>query len=36
MGRIETSADPIDEKAVIAAAEQALSDISQIKSAVPR
>jgi MoxR-like ATPase len=34
MGRIETSADPIDEKAVIAAAEQALSDISQIKSAV--
>jgi MoxR-like ATPase len=34
MGRIETSADPIDEKAVIAAAEQALADISEVKKAV--
>jgi MoxR-like ATPase len=34
MGRIDTGAKPIDEKAVIAAAEQALSEISAIKQAV--
>jgi len=34
MGRIDTGAKPIDEKAVIAAAEQALSDISAVKTAV--
>ena len=34
MGRIDTGAKPIDEKAVIAAAEQALADISAIKQAV--
>ena len=34
MGRIDTGAKPIDEKAVIAAAEQALAEISAIKQAV--
>ncbi|MEQ8739851.1 MAG: AAA family ATPase, partial [Hoeflea sp.] len=34
MGRIDTSAEPFDEKAVIAAAEQALADISEVKKAV--
>ena len=34
MGRIDTGAKPIDEKAVIAAAEQALADISAVRTAV--
>ena len=34
MGRIDTGTKPIDEKAVIAAAEQALSDISAVRQAV--
>jgi MoxR-like ATPase len=34
MGRIDTSTQPIDEKAVVAAAEQALADISAVREAV--